>query len=407
MISGNSAQGVWISAACTNEVEGDYIGLSSGGAQDANGGNGVQLDALATGNTIGGSVTGSGNVISGNTGDGVDISHSGTTGNWVESNYIGVATGGTSALANGQSGVAIDAGASNNTIGGAVSGDGNVISGNDSDGVYISDQGTTGNLVAGDRIGTGYGGEHAVPNYDGVVIQNGAANNTIGGTTAAMRNLISGNTEDGVHIVDSGTSGNMVEGNYIGLNVSGSSAVGNGASGVAIYAGASGNTIGGSVAGSGNVVSGNVGDGFYISGGGTNANVVDGDYIGTDYTGSVAVHNDDGVYVGGGTTNNTIGGTTAVTRDVISGNTTNGVEMFSVGTAGNVVEGDYIGISRQRFLGPGQRRKRRGDPWGCEQQHGRRHSVRLRQRHFGQRRQRLGQRRVYRRPEYCGQPARG
>ena len=51
-------------------------------------------------------------------------------------------------------------------------------------GVYISDSGTTGNLVEGDYIGTDSTGSHALPNYDGVVIQNGAADNTIGGTTA-------------------------------------------------------------------------------------------------------------------------------------------------------------------------------------------------------------------------------
>ena len=355
VISGNSADGVDIlDGASGNVVDGDYIGSSAGGtAGVANAGNGVSLYEGASNNTIGGTTATARDVISGNSGNGVDIvttyipgdDYGGTDGNVVEGDYIGLTSGGTVALANALSGVAIGSGASNNTVGGSVAGSGDVISGNTGDGVYISDLGTNENVVEGDIIGTGGGGMRAVPNYDGVVIQNGAADNTIGGTSAAARDLISGNTEDGVHIVDSGTQGNVVEGDYIGLAVGGSTAVGNGASGVAIFAGASNNTIGGTAAGSGDVISGTVGDGLYITGGGTNANVVEGSYIGTDYTGTIAVHNNVGVYIGGGATNNTIGGTSSSARDVISGNTAYGVQLFNVGTAGNVVEGDYIGLA--------------------------------------------------------------
>ena len=191
-----------------------------------------------------------------------------------------------------------------------------------------------------------------IPNYDGVYITSDASDNVIGGMTSGTGDVISGNTEDGVHIVY-GAAYNQVEGSYIGLSASGSSALGNGASGVAIYGGASNNLIGGSVSGAGDVVSGNVGDGLYISDGGTNANVVEGDYIGTDDTGSVSVPNDLGVYLGGGTTNNTIGGMTTTARDVISGNKSDGIQMFSVGTAGNVVEGDYIGLTAAGGAGAG------------------------------------------------------
>ena len=344
VISGNGI-GVQIaySGADHNVVEGDYIGTNSASKSVPNE-YGVVIQLGASANTIGGTTTGARDVISANTNEGVNIL-SNCTDNAVDGDYIGLAVGGgASVLGNGGDGVQIYEAASN-TIGGNVTGAADIISGNGSSGVEIDGPGANDNLVAGDRIGTGSGGMVAAPNCYGVELDNGATGNTIGGTTAIMRNLISGNTEDGVHIVDSGTNDNVVEGDYIGVNVDGTGAVPNGASGVAIYASASDNTIGGSVAGSGNVVSGNTGDGFYISGGATNANVVEGDLIGTDYTGSVKVPNDEGVYIGGGATNNTIGGTTAATRDVISGNTTNGVEMFSVGTAGNVVEGDYIGTS--------------------------------------------------------------
>ena len=80
----------------------------------ANTGNGVQIDGGATGNTIGGITTtpgtGAGNVISGNSDDGVDISGSGTTGNVVAGNLIGTNAAGEGALGNGYNGVEIDTG---------------------------------------------------------------------------------------------------------------------------------------------------------------------------------------------------------------------------------------------------------------------------------------------------------
>ena len=81
----------------------------------------------------------------------------------------------------------------------------NVISANAESGVYISDSGTTGNLVEGDFIGTDSTGVLALPNYIGVFVLYGATSNTIGGTAGAARNVISGNSGDGVEIIGSGT----------------------------------------------------------------------------------------------------------------------------------------------------------------------------------------------------------
>ena len=151
--------------------------------------------------------------------------------------------------------------------------------------------GTTGNLIEGDDIGTNSTGSSAVPNASGVVIQNGATSNTIGGTTASSRDVISGNNWEGVHIGGSGTTGNAVRGDYIGVNAGGSAALGNVQSGVGIYAGASNNIIGGTVSGSGDVVSGNGSNGVYITDVGTTGNLIEGDYIGTNSTGSSALGN--------------------------------------------------------------------------------------------------------------------
>ena len=104
---------------------------------------------------------------------------------------------------------------------------GNVISGNTLQGVRITGANTTGNQLLGNYIGLDSTGTVALKNKkDGVIILNGANNNTVGGSTTGAGNYISGNDEEGVLISGSGTSGNQVLGNTVGLNVN-NAAVGN------------------------------------------------------------------------------------------------------------------------------------------------------------------------------------
>ena len=71
--------------------------------------------------------------------------------------------------------------------------------------------------------------------------------------------------------------------------------------------------------------------------------MVEGDYIGTDSTGSHALGNGrDGVYLWADASDNVVGGLAAGAGDVISGNRANGV-IIDAGSAGNIVAGDYIG----------------------------------------------------------------
>src|SRR5262249_8634357 len=88
-----------------------------------------------------------------------------------------------------------------------------------------------------------------------------STNNTIGGTTAAARNVISGNGQNeqsgGILITGAFASGNLVEGNYIGTNAAGTAALGNGGNGVYVAHHPPDTTIGGSTAAAGNVISGN------------------------------------------------------------------------------------------------------------------------------------------------------
>ena len=95
-------------------------------------------------------------------------------------------------------------------------------------------------------------------------------NNTIGSrTSAGGRNIISGNSAQGIAIADAGTNSNKVQGNIIGLNAAGTAAIANQFEGIAIFGTASSNTIGGTTAASPNIISGNIGSGISISGIGT------------------------------------------------------------------------------------------------------------------------------------------
>ena len=332
------------SGATGNQVLGNFIGTDlNGTAALGNSDHGVYILA-ANNNIIGGTVAGERNIISGNGEDGVRIEASGATGNQVLGNFIGTDVTGTVGLRNFADGVLISA-SPNNTIGGTVAGAKNVISGNNARGILIEGPAATGNQVLGNFIGTDVTGTVGLGNAAaGVVIRNGASNNTIGGMSAGVRNVISGNSV-GISIGSVGpvTTGNQVLGNFIGTNATGTAALGNNFSGVSI-GGASGNTIGGTTAGAGNVISGNFGNGVSIAGFLGNeaaGNLVQGNFIGIDVTGTIALGNNAaGVSITTNAPNSTIGGTVAGARNVISDNRNGGIFSQSTGT---LVQGNFIG----------------------------------------------------------------
>lgn len=186
--------------------------------------------------------------------------------NRIERNFIGTDASGTSALANGGSGVVIES-TDTNSIGGTTASVRNVISGNAMYGVEITGGAAARvNAVRGNYIGTDVSGANAVGNgLAGVRVAGGI--NTIGGTSAGARNVISGNAQDGVLIAGANTTQNVVAGNYIGTAFDGTSPLGNGHHGVQIDDVAGPNAVGGTGPGAGNVIAYNGRNGVFVASG--------------------------------------------------------------------------------------------------------------------------------------------
>ncbi|MGI9542869.1 MAG: Ig-like domain-containing protein [Cyclobacteriaceae bacterium] len=342
LISGNGDDGVTMhSSASSNTVEGNFIGTDVTGTLDlGNTDNGVIMNNAATNNTVGGNINAARNIISGNDSDGVEIYGAGTTGNQVLGNYIGTDVNGTADIGNSVHGVFLNTSADGNTIGGTIAGSGNIISGNDSDG--ISSDGVDNLLIQGNHIGTNATGTLDLGNNgDGIDLIN-TTNSTIGGNTSATRNVISGNGDDGVNI-DAG-SGNSIQGNYIGLDVNGTGALGNSGDGILLELASTNNTVGGSSAGTGNFISANGSDGVEILDNGTSSNSVIGNYIGTDVSGAIDLGNSfNGVHLVDSSSINSIGGSDPGEGNLISGNNGSGILITGTATTGNSFEGNLIG----------------------------------------------------------------
>ena len=295
IISGNQTSGIRITGAGTNNnlVAGNYVGVdATGAAALPNTAEGILVDGGLSGNVIGASGVGLAevaerNIISGNGTTGVRFF--GGSANVVAGNFIGTNAAGTAAIGNGAHGVTLSAAATNNRIG--TNGDGisdsderNVISGNVNRGILISDDGTNSNVVAGNFIGVNATATAAIANgVDGVLIQTAAKSNRIGTNgdgqgDAAERNIISGNLGAGVNIVGAGTSLNVVAGNSIGTDASGTADLGNNSDGVRIHSAAQDNLVGGLPA-VGNTIAFNNQNGVELTGSALTGNAIVGNSI--------------------------------------------------------------------------------------------------------------------------------
>lgn len=290
---GNGSSGVNISGAVSNTIGASEVGnviaynttagvtLTNGASGNIIAANSIGIDpntSTAQPNGIGvligdfglaasDNTIGAGNVISGNTGDGVQI-NLGSSGNVVAGNLIGTTVDGQDDLGNGGYGVSIYG--DNNLVGGTSSAARNIISGNGIDGVYIQGEilaavnpGGASNTVAGNYIGLDIDGEDAIGNDGaGVDVNANASNNTIG-----PGNVIASNGLDGVQLLTHANS-NAVVGNLIGTQADGTTPSGNGTlgfgHGVFIADDSFGNTVGGTTSGLGNTIANNAESGVNV-----------------------------------------------------------------------------------------------------------------------------------------------
>ncbi len=201
-ISNNRNHGILLigAGASGNTIAGNVIGLNpDGGSAFPNAFDGIHIDN-APNNIIGGTTANARNTISSNN-NGVYITGAGATGNIVEGNFIGTGTDGVTSLGNAVDGVVID-NAPLNTIGGTATGAGNVISGNNRGivitGAGSLNNLVQGNFIGTDLTATHVINNQ----IDGVQLTLGASSNTIGGLATGAGNTIAFNAGEGVDLDD-------------------------------------------------------------------------------------------------------------------------------------------------------------------------------------------------------------
>lgn len=349
-------------------LNGNYIGIHSDGSDFGNALDGIHINSTSSGNLIGlnpeghaGTVT---NVISGNGGNGIAIW--GSSDNTIVGNHIGTDAAGTTAVANGQNGILLTNGAHDNMIGGTVYVDssnglandptgnkgtivppvlvtpplGNLISGNDQNGVLIQN-GSEHNVLSGNFIGTDAAGTAALGNgADGVHILNADNNSLLGcdfyTEPFVYYNVLSGNGENGVHITNSDNA--TIQANFFGIGADNATTVGNAQNGILVDGDSRDTTVGGVIP-LGNVSAGNGENGIYVTdtaSGFTTFNTFGGLLA---FQGA-APNGNDGILV------DSTGGNILIRTNVFSGNTNNGIEI--TGDAwGVTVDPNVVGLDTE------------------------------------------------------------
>jgi len=289
---------------------------------------------------------------------GVKITGQNASDNSIAGNYIGLKSNGLTQRPN-EIGVSISDGAHDNLIG-CLSGNGvtegwNLISGNDDSGIYLSE--AHHNHISGNIIGTNISGTAAKQNFDGITLRNGSQNNIIGISTAGtgIQNLISGNERFGIDIFDQDSDHNIIAGNIIGADLSGSGPLGNGWAGIVVQGdftriGTNGDGV--SDSREMNLISGNGTSGINI--GDNSDNVIAGNIVGLDITGSFAIGNSHaGILING--SENLIGTNGDGSHDSAERNVVSGNGYVGIGIAGrfNTIAGNYIGTDITGSVGIG------------------------------------------------------
>ena len=292
-VDNSSGNGVTLRAGSIT-LNDNYIGLDLHGSASGNHGDGVYVSAASSDNFIGQNDSGDqgvvANVISGNGGSGIVLA--GSSGNVVVANRIGTSPAGQSRIGNGGDGIAITRRSDGNEIGGREFVDsatgkannptgnkgqvppvfvvpplGNLISGNASDGVLI-DSGSRNNVLNGNFVGTTVNGDAAIGNAgDGVWIRRADGNSLTGcrfvNNPFVYYNVLSGNGQNGLRVTDSDKV--LVQGNFFGIGANNTAIVANRLDGIRVD-GRSANTQVGGVIPLGNVSAGNGRNGIEVAG---------------------------------------------------------------------------------------------------------------------------------------------
>lgn len=266
LVIGNFSNDAIAIPSNNNEVICNFLGVAANGVTNFGNYRGVFVSGLN--NTIGGNLAGDRNVISGNNSHGIYVVDNDNT---IQGNIIGLMAAGDAELANGDNGITVASGAMNTLIGGSGAAEGNIISGNQGNGVEISninfvslDNST---IIRGNIIGLATDGVTARANKEAGIYLSYSDSNIIGGAGSDEGNIISGNENEGVKI--SNSSFTTIQGNSIGADASGATMIGNGKEGVLILSGANTNIVGGVGSGEGNTIAGNGGDGVRVWGAST------------------------------------------------------------------------------------------------------------------------------------------
>ena len=345
LVSGNLASGIQVTdvASGGTTILGNVVGLDANGAKAlGNGNDGIRIDD-SVGTRIGNAGPNGGNTVSGNDDDGISVGGAASSNTIIAGNRIGTDPGGTAGLGNGGTGIRIEAG-DRARIGGAADGEGNLVSGNASDGVRVDDADDV--EIVNNLIGTTADGTAALPNGGAGVRVSGDAERTVVGG-AGNGNLVSGNVERGIEIGGDEVLDTLVRANLVGTDADGAAALPNGGEGVLVHDGATGTRIGGDAdAGQGNLVSGHAGaPGIAVSDATTSDTWIQGNRVGTTGNGDGALGNLAGVAVldASGTV---VGGDAQAGRgNLISGNVEDGVVVLGGASVGTQVLGNRIGTT--------------------------------------------------------------
>ncbi|HXV74774.1 MAG TPA: right-handed parallel beta-helix repeat-containing protein [Candidatus Polarisedimenticolaceae bacterium] len=340
VISGNSHSGVSVGSAA--RVEGNRIGTDVTGTVAVPNDHGVLV--LAGGATVGGSTPGSGNLIAGNAGSGVQIQ--GADDVVVQGNAVGVDATGTTPLGNGE-GIGVVS-SDRATIGGTAPGTGNQVSGNTTSpssgiGIHVSDSADT--LIRGNRIGTSATGNLPLGNNTGIAVDGASTFTEVGGGLPGSVNVIGGNHVVGVSV--SGAHDTRIAGNLIGTTLDGLSALGNGLWGVRVRGVSTGTRIGGITPDDRNVVAGSGEFAIAVEGdsGPPTGTVIEGNFIGTDVTGLASPGAAGSGILLADAPDVRIGGSDPFARNVIVGHTGCGIVLFGPSSGETVVQNNLVGLA--------------------------------------------------------------